>query len=101
MLNILLGIGLGGVIMMVKDAHHQQRENPGEAVGYGPYHVKVGGTLIVSSITLMVMLVGLLTSVPLNKWLLSRKIGWALIALWTVGTLVNVAIEVTGVWDMS
>lgn len=101
MLNILLGIGIGGVIMMIKDAHHQQRENPGEPARYGPYHVKVGSTLIVSAITLMVMLSGLLIAVPLNKWVLSRRIGWSLIAMWFVSTVVNVVVEVTGVWDVA
>jgi sodium/potassium/calcium exchanger 6 len=38
----------------------------------------------------------LLVAVPLNKWVLSKRIGWALIALWTVSTIGNVVIEVTG-----
>lgn len=56
----------------------------------------VSKTLIVSGITLLVTLVGLLIAVPANGWVLSRRIGWALIALWTISTIFNVVIEVTG-----
>ncbi|UKZ77436.1 hypothetical protein TrVFT333_005157 [Trichoderma virens FT-333] len=68
MLNILLGIGVGD-----------------------------RGTLMISSITLLVILVGLLIAVPLNKWILSRRIGWALIAIWVASTVANVVVELTGV----
>ena len=53
---------------------------------------------MISAITLLITLVGLLIIVPLNKWILSRKIGYGLIALWVVSTIVNVVVEVTGVW---
>lgn len=99
MLNILLGIGIGGVLMMVRGAHKSQRKHPDRPVRYGPYPIRVGGTLLLSAITLLVVLVGLLVAVPMNKWVLSRRIGWALISIWTVSTVVNVIIEVTGVWS--
>lgn len=98
MLNILLGIGIGGVIMMVQKANHHHKKHPDKPMKYGPYRVQVGGTLMISAITLLVILVGLLIVVPMNKWILSRKIGWTLIALWTISTIVNVIVEVTGVW---
>lgn len=99
MLNILLGIGIGGMLMMVqKPGHKHQKQHPDKQVEYGPYPIQVGGTLMISAITLLVILVGLLVVVPMNKWILSRKIGWALIFLWTVSTIVNVIVEVTGVW---
>lgn len=98
MLNILLGIGIGGVFMMVQKANHSHHKNPDKPYKYKPYRVQVGGTLMISAITLLVMLVGLLVVVPMNKWVLSRKIGWSLIGLWTVSTIVNVVVEVTGVW---
>jgi solute carrier family 24 (sodium/potassium/calcium exchanger), member 6 len=53
---------------------------------------------MVSAITLLVTLVTLLIIVPVNKWVMSRKIGWFLIGLWTVSTIANLAIEITGVW---
>ncbi|KAH6606562.1 hypothetical protein Trco_005715 [Trichoderma cornu-damae] len=96
MLNILLGIGVGGVLMMVQDANRRQNKHPGDNYAYKPYRIQIGGTLMISSITLLVILVGLLISVPLNKWILSRRIGWALIAIWLASTVVNVVVEVTG-----
>ena len=84
--------------MMVKDANKKHHKHPGAPVRYGPYPVKVGGTLLVSCVTLLIILLGLLIVVPLNKWVLSRKIGWGLIALWIISTIVNVVIELTGVW---
>lgn len=98
MLNILLGIGIGGVIMMVQKANHSHKKHPDRPLTYGPYRVQVGGTLMISAITLLVILVGLLIVVPMNKWILSRKIGWTLIAMWTISTIVNVIVEVTGAW---
>lgn len=52
-----------------------------------------------SGITLLITLVGLLIAVPWNKWMMSRRIGWCLIALWVVGTAVNVGLEVSGVGE--
>lgn len=96
MLNILLGIGIGGVAMMIKKANHKHHLHPELPIEYKPYKVQVGGTLMVSAVTLLVMLLGLLIIVPMNKWVLSRKIGWGLIALWAVSTVINVIVEVTG-----
>ncbi|KAK1250369.1 hypothetical protein MKX08_010372 [Trichoderma sp. CBMAI-0020] len=96
MLNILLGIGVGGVLMMVQDANHHHSKHPGDDYAYKPYRIQIGGTLMISSITLLVILLGLLISVPLNKWILSRKIGWVLIAMWSASTIVNVVVELTG-----
>lgn len=98
MLNILLGIGIGGVIMMVRNANSKHHKHPGRPIKYKPYRVQVGGTLMISAITLLITLVGLLIIVPMNKWILSRKIGWSLIALWVVSTIINVVVETTGVW---
>lgn len=98
MLNILLGIGIGGVLMMVQKANHKHHKHPDEPYTYGPYPIQIGGTLMISAITLLIILVGMLVLVPMNNWVLSRKIGWGLIAAWTVSTIVNVAVELTGVW---
>lgn len=100
MLNILLGIGISGLYMTVKEG--RGAEHPGEPAEYKPYHIEVGGTLIISGITLLITLVGLLIAVPLNKWVMDRKIGWSLIAIWCASTIVNVVVEVTrGVRDQS
>lgn len=87
--------------MMIQGANHERGKHPDRPVHYGPYPVEIGGTLLVSSMTLLVILSGLLIAVPMNKWVLSRKIGWALIAVWSVSTAVNVAMEVSGVWGGS
>jgi solute carrier family 24 (sodium/potassium/calcium exchanger), member 6 len=98
MLNILLGIGIGGLYMTIKDGHHKHAEHPDKPLKYKPYQVEVNGTLIVSGITLLVTLVGLLIAVPLNKWIMSRRIGWGLIILWSISTIINLTLEITGVW---
>ncbi|KAG6004451.1 hypothetical protein E4U21_001073 [Claviceps maximensis] len=101
MLNILLGIGIGGVLMTVQHANKKHAKHPEKPIQYGPYSVEVGPTLLISTITLLLMLILLLILVPLNKWILSRKIGWGLIALWTVSTIANVVVELSGVWRES
>ncbi|TWU76879.1 hypothetical protein ED733_006461 [Metarhizium rileyi] len=101
MLNILLGIGIGGVLMMIQHANKKHVKHPERPMEYGPYHVEVGPTLMISSVTLLIILVLLLIIVPLNKWILSRKIGFGLIGLWTLSTIANVVVEVTGVWQES
>jgi sodium/potassium/calcium exchanger 6 len=67
-------------MMMVQNANHAYSKHPERGYKYEPYPVQVDGTLMISSITLLVILIGLLVSVPMNKWILSRKIGWTLIA---------------------
>jgi len=99
MLNILLGIGLSGSYILIRGAHHHQHKHPGSQLRYKSYQIEVGRTLIVTGLTLLVTLVGLLIVVPLNKWVLSKRIGVALIALWVTTTIINVALELTG-WGM-
>lgn len=98
MLNILLGIGLSGLYMTITQAKNKHAQHPDKEINYKPYKVEVSGTLMVSGVTLLVTLIGLLIAVPLNKWVMSRRIGWGLIALWSVSTAVNVAVEVSGIW---
>jgi sodium/potassium/calcium exchanger 6 len=101
MLNILLGIGVSGLYMTIKEANAHHAAHPGTALTYKPYRIEVSGTLLVSSITLLVTLVGLLIALPLNKWIMDRKIGWGLIILWSISTAVNLAVEISGVWGDS
>lgn len=54
---------------------------------------------MVSAITLLITLAALLVLIPYNKWIMSRKIGIFLIALWSLGTILNLAAEVTGAWQ--
>ncbi|KAF2221511.1 Sodium/calcium exchanger protein-domain-containing protein, partial [Elsinoe ampelina] len=96
MLNILLGIGLSGSWILFRGAQKKHLKHPDREWKSGTYEIEVGDTLIVSGVTLLVTLVGLLVAVPLNGWVMDRKIAYVLIALWCTGTLVNVIMEVVG-----
>ena len=95
MLNILLGVGLSGLYMTIQGGEHGHEKHPDRPIKYGPYRIEVGHTLIISGITLLITLVGLAVVVPMNKWIMDRRIGWSLIALWSASTIINVVIEVT------
>ncbi|KAJ2998299.1 hypothetical protein NUW58_g367 [Xylaria curta] len=99
LLNILLGIGLGGAYQTIVAANKHHIKHPDEPYRYKPYHIQVTGTLMVSTIALLITLFGLLIVVPLNKWMMTRRIGWGLITLWTTSTVLNLAIEITGAWQ--
>ncbi|GAM89270.1 hypothetical protein ANO11243_073070 [Dothideomycetidae sp. 11243] len=96
MLNILLGIGLSGSYILIRGASSRHKKHPDSPWHSGTYEIEVGDTLIVSGVTLLVTLVGLLVAVPLSGWMMTRRIAWALMALWCVSTVVNVVLEVTG-----
>ena len=85
LLNILMGIGLGGLYMTI-------RSNRGEV-----YAIELDRTLFISGITLVGTLAVLLIAVPLNGWVMDRKIGWGLVALWLICTTVNVVINFGGI----
>ncbi|KAJ4297169.1 hypothetical protein N0V88_004087 [Collariella sp. IMI 366227] len=96
MLNILLGVGVGGAWMSIKSADKRHHKHPDSPLHYKPYRVHVGRTLMISAVTVLLTLVILLIVVPSNNWIMSRKIGWGLIGIWTVGTIVNLVVEMTG-----
>ena len=96
MLNILLGIGVSGLYMTIHDSKGWHERHPTRPVKYKPYQLEVSGTLVISGVTLLVTLLGLLVAVPLNGWKMDRRIGWGLVALWTASTIGNVVVEVLG-----
>jgi len=96
MLNILLGIGLSGLYMTITNGEKRHEMHPGRPVKYKPYQIEVGGTLLISGITLLVTLAGLLVVVPLRGWRMDRQVGWGLITLWVLTTIGNVIVEVLG-----
>lgn len=96
MLNILLGIGISGLYMTVREGRHKHEKHPNRPIQYKPYQIEVSPTLMISGVTLLVTLLGLLVVVPLNKWTMDRRIGWGLVALWCATTLGNVIVEVMG-----
>ncbi|KAJ5677372.1 uncharacterized protein N7477_003005 [Penicillium maclennaniae] len=93
MLNILLGIGLGGLYMTMNGGHAPRGHN--EIVTRAPYEIAISKVLVISGATLLVVLVGLLIVIPLNGWRMDRKIGWGLIVVWCLSTVGNVIAEVT------
>ena len=96
MLNILLGIGLSGMYMTIRHGVHKHEKHPNKPIHYSPYNLDISTTLVISGVTLLVTLVGLLIVVPLNGWRMDRKIGIGLIALWSFSTIGNVIVEVLG-----
>ncbi|KAK4128786.1 hypothetical protein N657DRAFT_629825 [Parathielavia appendiculata] len=65
MLNILLGVGMGGAWMGIQQAVGKGKGHHGR-VKYEPYHIHVGGTLMISAVTVLLTLVVLLIVVPWN-----------------------------------
>jgi solute carrier family 24 (sodium/potassium/calcium exchanger), member 6 len=96
MLNILLGIGVSGLYITIRHGAKAHHKHPDRPIKYKPYEIEVSTTLLISGITLLVTLVGLLAVVPLNGWKMDRKIGWGLICLWSLSTVGNVVVEVLG-----
>lgn len=92
MLNILLGIGLGGLYMTLNPVKSSPKHD--EMVARVSYEITISKVLVISGATLLFVLVGLLIVVPLNNWRMDRRIGWGLIAVWCVSTLGNVIAEV-------
>ncbi|KAJ5747252.1 uncharacterized protein N7511_008948 [Penicillium nucicola] len=91
MLNILLGIGLGGLYMTINSGNGRHDETVGSVKV--PYDIAISKVLVISAASLLVILVALLIVVPLNKWKMDRKIGWGLVVFWCVSTLGNVIVE--------
>ncbi|KAB2570320.1 Sodium/calcium exchanger membrane region [Lasiodiplodia theobromae] len=99
MLNILLGIGLGGCYMTIKHAENKHEKHPDRPLHFKPYHLDISSSLIVSGATLLVTLLGLLVMVPLRKWRMDRVVGCSLVVLWVVSTIGNVVAELLGWGD--
>jgi solute carrier family 24 (sodium/potassium/calcium exchanger), member 6 len=80
MLNILLGVGISGSIVVGQ-------------TGQG-YPLVFSHTLKVSAIGLLTLLVSTMVFVPWNGYFLSRKWGAALITFYVIIMVVNVIVEV-------
>ena len=96
MLNILLGIGVSGLFMTITGGQKWSERHPHRPVKYKPYVISVSPSLVISGVTLLVTLLGLLIIVPMNKWVMDKRIGWGLIALWMASTAGNLIVEVGG-----
>jgi solute carrier family 24 (sodium/potassium/calcium exchanger), member 6 len=96
MLNILLGIGVSGLYITFRHGEKSHHKHPDRPIKYKPYEIEVSTTLLISGITLLVTLVGLMIVVPLNGWKMDRKVGIGLIVLWSLSTIGNVIVEIVG-----
>ncbi|QGA17914.1 hypothetical protein EYB26_005590 [Talaromyces marneffei] len=95
MLNILLGIGMGGLYMILHSSAETTTTSTIDGLSlHTPYKITISRNLMISSVTLLTTLVGLLIIVPLNHWRMDRKIGCGLIVLWSLSTLGNVIVEI-------
>lgn len=99
MLNILLGVGIGGIWGSTIAANKASKKHPDKPFRYKPIRIRVGGTLIISASTVLVTLMFLLVAVPRSDWTMNRKIGFGLIAIWTTSMIVNLILEIVGIWN--
>jgi sodium/potassium/calcium exchanger 6 len=79
MLNILMGVGLTGSIIMQQTGQ--------------PYELELSRTLLVSSFGLLSLLAATLVVVPLNDYYLSRSWGVLLIVSYVAIMTTNVIVE--------
>ncbi|KAF8577083.1 hypothetical protein K439DRAFT_1639998 [Ramaria rubella] len=80
MLNILLGIGVSGSIIIQESGQD--------------YSLHFSTTLLVSAVGLLVLLVATLVFVPWNGYLLSRRWGLFLLASYVTMMVVNIIVEI-------
>ena len=79
MLNILLGVGFTGSVIMQQTGQ--------------PYELELSKTLLVSSLGLLSLLAATLVVVPLNDYYLSRRWGVLLIVSYIAIMTTNVVVE--------
>ena len=79
--DILLGIGVSGLIMNLSN---------------GEFHVHISPTLLVSTVSLFITLTSLLIVVPLSKWRMTRTFGICLVVFFTLSTIASVIVEIVG-----
>ncbi|ODV64146.1 uncharacterized protein ASCRUDRAFT_83999 [Ascoidea rubescens DSM 1968] len=92
LLNILIGIGGSGLIIIPNKEY--QRQLPNIIENGMDYKVELSSTLIVSNLALLVNLIFLLVAVPSNDWKMNRFIGITMISIWATATTFNVLIEI-------
>ncbi|GAA6037289.1 hypothetical protein JCM8097_008665 [Rhodosporidiobolus ruineniae] len=90
MLNLLLGVGVSGTYLIAFPPSWSGR-TPG---AYEPIHIEMGRTLLVSGVGLFAILVGAMVVVPLNNYRMSKRVGAALIAAYSVVLTCNILVEI-------
>jgi sodium/potassium/calcium exchanger 6 len=87
MMNMLLGIGVGGLLQVLKASAEGEYKR-------SAYLFEIHPGLFVSAGTLLVGLAATLVYSFLKGWRLDRPLGIALILLWAAGTVANVVVSV-------
>ena len=85
--------------MTLRHGEDKHKKHPNRPIKFKPYELEISTTLMISGVTLLITLLGLLLVVPLNGWRMDRKIGWGLIAVWCLSTVANLVVEVLGYGD--
>lgn len=87
MLNILLGIGVSGIYVILRDAKRS---------GYlRSLPLQADSTIFISIGTLMLTLVGLVAYMSWKGWRMTRKLGVALGCIWIGCTVANLVVALT------
>ncbi len=81
MLNILLGIGISGIYINLSKHH--------------VYTTEISPTLMVSAASLLTTLIVLLIAVPANDYVMGRKLGICLCAIFFIGMVASVIVELS------
>lgn len=84
MLNILLGVGVSGLYVILKDGG-----------GIGAVELKADQTIFISIGTLVVTLLGLVAWMVWKGWRMTKKLGILLICVWVACTVANLVVALT------
>jgi len=87
MLNILLGIGVSGLYVILKDAHRSGHVKP--------LLLHADSTMFISIATLIVTLIGLVIYMWVRGWKMTKKVGITLICVWIGCTVANLVVAFT------
>lgn len=86
MLNILVGIGLSGLLTLLQQPNAIGNFN-------GSIKIEVERSLRISAGTLVFTMIFYLIYVPWNKWMLDKRAGSILVGIWVVSTTFNLLLE--------
>lgn len=89
MMNMLLGIGVGGLVQVLKGQHIGGKASP------SVYKFDLSTSLFVSAANLLGGLALILVYAFCNSWKLDGRLGKGLIATWTVFTVINVVVSMS------
>lgn len=94
MLNILVGIGMSGLLVIPSSTSGKAPGVLNTLTTGADYQIHISHGLIISTVTLLVTLIFLLISIPLNKWRMNRFVGIVTVSFWVISTIINVILEI-------